>query len=339
MRFAIAGYGYIAHYHARGILASGGTLAAIIGRDVAKAAAFALEHAVDGVAAPVFATVTEAVNAGVAAQAPLEALVLALPNSLHAPVAIEAMSAGLHVLVDKPMALDGNQARRMTKSATKNDRCLLIGHMWRYDPQALWLRDEIASGTLGEVVKTKAYGIHVNWGPAGWFVDPELAGGGALIDMGVHAIDTTRMLIGDPKPLSVYARLDTRFGDYAVDDFGLLVIEWDNKVTSVIESGWWNPHMDGAEASTQVFGTKAYGRLFPNEIRTFDGETPVLRVPDFAPREDHCAQEIYTAQIAGFIEAIRAGKTPYASAEVGTVIMDLCDAAYRSSSTGEVVRF
>lgn len=329
MRFAIAGYGYIAHYHARGVLASNAELSAIIGRDTAKAQAFADTHAPD---ATVASSLADALAAG-----PLDALIIALPNSFHAPLAIEAMQAGLHVLVDKPMALDGVQAQRMSDAADKYDRRLLVGHMWRYDPQALWLRDEVAAGNLGEIVKTKSYGIHVNWGPAGWFADPELAGGGALIDMGVHAIDTTRMLLGDPHPVRVYARLDTRFSDNAVDDFGVLVIDWDNGTTSIIESGWWNPHMDGAEASTQLFGTKAYGRLFPNEIKWFEGEEPQSRAPDFPPRDEHCAQEIYTAQIAGFIDAITRNETPYASAEVGKVIMDICDAAYRSSAAGEAV--
>lgn len=329
MRVAIAGYGYIAHYHARGVLAAGGTIAAILGRDAAKAKAFADEHAPDAVVAEDLPT---ALAAG-----PLDAVVIALPNSLHAPLAIEALNAGLHVLVDKPMALDATQARAMRTAARRNDRCLLVGHMWRYDPQALWLRDAVRDGELGTIVKTKAYGIHVNWGPAGWFVDPELAGGGALIDMGVHAIDTTRLLLGDPQPVSVYARIETRFGDYAVDDMGVIVITWDNGTTSLIESGWWNPHMDGAEASTQLFGTTGYGRLFPNEIKHFDGETPVVTTPDFPPRDEHCAQEIYTAQMQAFFDDAKAGRTPYASADVGVVIMDICEAAYRSAASGQVV--
>jgi len=329
IRFAIAGYGYIAAYHARAIAAAGGTLTAVVGRDAEKATAFARAHGA--------ADVHEGLDALIAAEQ-ADALVVALPNSLHAPYAQRALAAGLHVLLEKPMALDGVQARAIARAARDADRRLLVGHMWRFDPQAVWLRDRVAAGDIGDVVKTKAYGIHTHWGPGGWFVDPELAGGGALIDMGVHAIDTTRFLLGDPKPVTVYAHLETRFGAYAVDDMGVIVIGWDNGVTSVVESGWWNPHMDGPEASTQLFGTRGYARLFPNEIRTLVDGAPVSVVPTFEPRTEHCAQEIYDAQMAAFVASIASGRDGEAGADVGVTIMDICDACYRSAASREVVR-
>lgn len=328
MRFAIAGYGYIAHYHARAIQRAGGTLVAVIGRNADKAKAFADQYGAERVESDI---------APLLADRAIDALVNALPNKFHAPVSNDALDAGVHVLVEKPMALDGTQARRMAKLAARNDCRMLVGHMWRYDPQAIWLRDLIARGEVGEVVKTKGYGIHVHWGPSGWFTDPDLAGGGALIDMGVHAIDTARFVMGDPRPTRVYARLSTRYKDYLVDDLGILVIDWDNGATSIIESGWWNPHMDGPEASTQVFGTGGYARLFPNElVRIVDGN-PQRSEPEFEPRTEHCDQSIYDNQMAAFVQAIETGEEPDADADVGTVIMDICDAAYRSAASGEAV--
>ena len=61
------------------------------------------------------------------------------------------------------------------------------------------MRDAIAAGELGRVVRTHGYGVHADWGPSGWFTDPALAGGGALVDMGIHAIDTARFLLGEPE--------------------------------------------------------------------------------------------------------------------------------------------
>src|SRR5207237_7836081 len=131
---------------------------------------------------------------------------------------------------------------------------LMVAHCWRFREEVRALRGRIAAGELGEIVKTRGYGMHERWGPSGWFTDPELAGGGALLDMGVHAIDTTRFLLGDPEPARVCAVVARRYGDYEVDDDGILLITWDDGVNSIVESGWWQPHLAGLEADTEVYG-------------------------------------------------------------------------------------
>ena len=81
--------------------------------------------------------------------------------------------------------------------------------------------------------------------------------------MGIHALDTARFLLGDPQPVSVYARIGTYYKDFDVDDTGLLIVNWDNGAVSYIESGWWQPHSDGAEAATQFYGSRGFAQLFP----------------------------------------------------------------------------
>ena len=117
----------------------------------------------------------------------------------------------------------------------------MVAHCWRFRAEVIALRDRIASGALGEVVKTRGYGAHERWGPTGWFADRELAGGGALLDMGVHAIDTARFLLGDPEPGRVCATVGTRYaeGRYEVDDDAILLIGVGNGTNSLVESGWW----------------------------------------------------------------------------------------------------
>jgi len=84
--------------------------------------------------------------------------------------------------------------------------------------------DVYKAKALRKIIKTKGYGIHENWGPSGWFTQKELAGGGALADMGVHAIDTVRYILGDPKPVTVYAQIRTHYGDYDVDGISGTVV-------------------------------------------------------------------------------------------------------------------
>ncbi len=212
--------------------------------------------------------------------------------------------------------------------------------MWRFDVDTNYLKDYVESGKLGKVFKTKGYGVHENWGPAGWFTIKKLAGGGALADMGVHAIDTIRYIIGDPKPVKVYARISTHFGDYDVDDTGIIIITWDNGVESIIESGWWHPHMDGPEASSGVWGTKGYASLFPTYLKMTTGEDSFEKiVPELPVREDHCDQVIYTKQMEHFVDCIKTRQLPSPGLIEGQIVLDIVDAAYKSSETGEVVNF
>lgn len=219
-------------------------------------------------------------------------------------------------------------------------RLLMVAHCWRFDDEVLWLRDQIARGELGSIVRTKGYGVHVNWGPGGWFTEARYAGGGALADMGIHAIDTVRFLMGDPLPLTVYAHISTHYGAFDVDDTGLIVVTWDNGATSVIESGWWQPHSDGPEAGTLLYGKAGYARLFPTYLELRDVEAQAIKRVEsgFAPvRDPHCPQSMYDVQMKYFSACIAGMRQPVPGAEEGIVNMQIVDAAYASNRTGEVI--
>ena len=329
VRVAVIGCGFIGRYHARAV----------------KACADAELVAAADVNAHALAAFGEELGVGRRTTAPesladdpdIDAVAIGVPNAFHLPLARRFLEAGKHVLLEKPMAMNTAEALQIQDAADKHDRRLLIGHMWRFDPEARFLRRAVKDGLLGRIVKTKGYGIHTLWGPSGWFAQKELAGGGALADMGVHAIDTVRYLLGDPQPTSVYARIGTHYGSYDVDDTGVIVITWDTGTSSIIESGWWQPHMDGPEGATQLFGTRGYGRIFPTELRLELAGLPGRFQPKVPEREDHCAQFVYDGQMAHFVQCVRLGRTPVPGGAEGLVIMKIVDAAYRSAETGEAV--
>ena len=276
-----------------------------------------------------------------AADPDIDAVSICLPNKLHAPVALEMIEAGKSVLLEKPMALNARECRALMGAAKERGVVLQVGHMWRFHRDVDMIRSIVQAGHIGTVVKVKGYGIHDNWGPDGWFVDKDLAGGGALIDMGVHAIDTIAYVLGDPKPVDVYARVETRFADYEVDDSAVVIIRYESDVTAVVESGWRNPYKDGDEASCQFFGTRGYARIFPTEVR-FNlerrwGRFEPLRQPGEISDADEIV-ETYFRQTSAFVDAIT-GKAPnLVPGEVGLSVMEIVDAAYESTKRGEVVR-
>ncbi|MEZ0235887.1 MAG: Gfo/Idh/MocA family protein, partial [Actinomycetota bacterium] len=241
------------------------------------------------------------------------AAIVATPNALHAPQSIALLEAGKHVMVEKPMAVSVAECDAMIEASRRSDTSLMVAHCWRFREEVIAVRDRIAAGELGDVVKTRGYGVHANWGPSGWFTDRSLAGGGSLVDMGVHAIDTARFLLGDPEPTQVFATIGTRYGAYDVDDDTILLISWSQGTNSIVESGWWHRHAEGMEADTEVYGTRGYGRIFPRE----------------APSEDyeHCTQPMYSAQMAEFLGAVAEGRQPRPTGDDGRVVMRVVEAA------------
>jgi predicted dehydrogenase len=258
-----------------------------------------------------------------AADPGVDAVVIATPNALHAPQAIACLEAGKHVLVEKPMATGVEEARRMIAASKASGAFLMVAHCWRFHADVQAMRDRVGRGEFGRVVKTRGYGVHAGWGPSGWFTDSKLAGGGALVDMGVHAIDTARFLLGDPEPVRVCATVDTRYaeGRYDVDDDGILLISWSNGTNSIVESGWWQPHLGGLEADTEIYGTAGYARIwgFTEEPEGYE----------------HCSQPMYTAQMAEFIDAVSEGRQPRPGGDDGLVVMRIVDEAYRSARQAE----
>ena len=331
IKIAFTGAGYIANIHA---LAAQNLpdveLVAVVEKYSDKSEAFADAFNVECC----FTSVEELLDEG-----GVDALVIGTPNFLHAPQAIAALERGVHVMVEKPMAMTAAEAEMMIAASQKSGAVLMVAHCWRFDEDVLWLKQQ--AGKLGKIIRTKGYGVHTHWGPSGWFTQKELAGGGAMADMGIHALDTARFLLGDPQPVSVYAKIGTYYKGFDVDDTGVIIVNWDNGATSYIESGWWQPHSDGPEAATQLYGTQGFGQLFPTRLELPNAKEEKLDVIDSGltfPRAEHCPQSMYDAQMAYFIECVQSGKKPIPGGAEGLVNMRVVDAAFESARTGNVVK-
>jgi predicted dehydrogenase len=312
VRVALFGSGWVqATYHAAAVLEHpGGSLVAVANHREASAKGLADRF---GIARVVTDWRSLAVDPEV------DAAIVATPNALHAPQTIALLRAGKHVLVEKPMATRVAECDAMIEAARSSGSFLMVAHCWRFHERVIAMRGRIAAGELGEVVKTRGYGLHAGEGPSGWFLDPDLAGGGALVDMGVHAVDTARFILGDPEPQRVCAVVGTRYGQgrYEVDDDGILLITWSNGTNSIVESGWWQPQVGGLEADTEAYGTKGYARIFPP--------------PDPSDETEHAPQAMYSAQVREFLDAIEEGRPPLPSGEDGRVVMRIVEEAYRNA--------
>jgi len=145
---------------------------------------------------------------------------ICLPNHLHAPVAIDCLNAGKHVLCEKPAAINFAQAQKMKEAADKNGKILNIGVCNRFNEAVVRIKDTIESGALGELYQIYCSFRAFRSIPAlgGWFTTKELSGGGALIDWGVHFLDLINYCAGDIELKTIsavcHSELAVNMGDY-----------------------------------------------------------------------------------------------------------------------------
>lgn len=329
LKIALAGTGYISKIHAHAAQSLGLNLTAVVNHKIDSMVEFGKRFGITRQYESVDALLKDG---------NVDALIVSTPNYLHAPQSIAALNAGVHALVEKPMAMNAQEAERMCVAAEKSGVFLMVAHCWRFDPDVLWLKDQ--SSKLGKIIRTKGYGVHTNWGPSRWFTQKEFAGGGAMADMGIHALDTARFLLDDPNPVKVYAKIGTYYKNLDVDDTDVVVVEWDNGAVSYFESGWWQPHTDGPEAARQLYGTWGFGQIFPTKLEIPKGQDKKFDVIDSSlpfPPQEHTPQSLYDTQLKYFVECIKNNEIPKPGGMEGLVNMKLVDAAYESARTGKVV--
>ncbi len=154
-------------------------------------------------------------------ETPLELVSICLPNALHAEATLLALEAGMHVICEKPMAPTVAEARQMLDAARRLNRRLMIAYNFRYRPDTQWMKNLVQSGALGTIFQANVSWRRETGIPgSGWFGEKGLAGGGALIDLGVHVIDLSLWMMGFPDVTTVSGDTRMLFGQHNLKTWG-----------------------------------------------------------------------------------------------------------------------
>lgn len=213
----------------------------------------------------------------------LDGVVIATPNALHAPQTLAALDRGLAVFCQKPLALSAREAREMVEAARRADRLLGVDYSYRFTDGAQALRGLTRRGELGRIFSLETV-FHNAYGPdKPWCWDRRLAGGGALMDLGVHLVDLAFWLLDDPGVRSVAGGAcrggSPLNGTGEVDDFASARVELDSgAVISLAVS--WNAHA-GRDC---VIRAAALGTGGGAEFRNVDGSFYDFELARFAGR-------------------------------------------------------
>lgn len=276
----------------------------------------------------------------------VDMVVIGAPNDLHCPMTIEAAAAGKHVVVEKPLCLNLAEADRMIAACQKAGVKLMYAEELCFAPKYVRLKQLLDSGALGRPTLIKQAEKHD--GPhADHFYDVTRSGGGVTMDMGCHAIQFFRWILGGARLLSVYAQMDTLVHGAKTrgDDNALLILEFEGGVVALAEESWTK--LGGMDDRAEVYGSKgvAYADLLHgNSIETYStagydnavekaGTTVGWSFTMYEENWNYGFQQ----EIAHFVDCVRNDRAPRVTGEDGRAVLEAVFAAYASAGTGRKV--
>jgi predicted dehydrogenase len=228
----------------------------------------------------------------------IDAVDLCLPTDLHASVALAALNAGKHVLVEKPMALSGAEASELVEVASRHGRVLMAAHVLRFWPEYVALRDAVRSGVHGPLrsVELRRRCAAPGWG--GWLQDPARSGG-AILDLMIHDADMCLHLLGMPATVRA-----TGYAGASVNQIDA-TLEWNNGARAQVSGGWQHPgDFPFSMEFTATFERAALDYSSAGRPLTWypsEGAADIVALP---------ATDAYEAELRYFVECCHGGQAP-----------------------------
>ncbi|MDF2537209.1 MAG: MviM4 [Herbinix sp.] len=290
----------------------------------------------------------------------IEVVHVCTPNRSHAPISIDALHAGKHVMCEKPMAKTAEDARKMVQAAKETGKKLTIGYQHRHKPEALYLKSIIERGDLGEIYFAKAFAVRrrgtPNWGV---FLNEYEQGGGPLIDIGTHSLDITLYLMNNYEPKMVvgtkYKKVNNPEcgnpwggwapGENTMEDsaFGFIVMK--NGATIILESSWaLNTSEPIGEGSTVLCGSDAGAQIKGGvTINKVEFNRLIEIKPDMASGGVAFFEGVSSSpadvEARRWINAVKNDTEVVVKPEQACVVSEILEAIYVSAQTGQPVYF
>jgi predicted dehydrogenase len=286
------------------------------------------------------------------ARTDIDVVSIALPNYLHAKVALDALRAGKHVMLDKPMATNARDGAKLAAAAAKSGKLFMVGQNFRFNGDTQTAKQVVDAGTIGEIYHAKTSWSRRAGIPriGSWFTQKRFAGGGCTYDIGVHALDRCLFLMGEFDAAAVSGQTFAKFGPrglgnggwgrseidasapFDVDDLSIALIKMKSGRTVLLETSWaaHGPLVD--VNATQLFGTEGGLILPPVQVfkQSKGGYTTQFVDPLPPP--------VNTNRMYHFIECLLGNAKPFVKPAESVAVQKILDAIYTSAATGREVR-
>jgi len=270
----------------------------------------------------------------------LDLVSVCTPNYLHADCVIRAAERGCHILCEKPMALTLQDGERMIEAVRNNGVRMMLGFTHRFLAGNQLAKQLLDEGGIGDAfmirVRFAHEGPEPDWAMSDWFTVPQKAGGGACLDMGVHAFDLCQYYLGPIR--TVQANIKTIVKDIQVDDNAVLLFEFESGGLGYVEAGWTSkPGFIGCE----IYGTD--GTLlvdYTRGLHLIRGSSSAAEAAKSGESEKLDVEVTaggWDVEIEHFVDCIRNKKPFLAGPADGLSALRIALAGYESSKTGKKV--
>jgi 1,5-anhydro-D-fructose reductase (1,5-anhydro-D-mannitol-forming) len=332
LNWAIVGCGAISDVRIAPALTKSKTsqLVAVVGRDVARTEAFAAKHG-----AAKFHTSLD----GLLGDPAIDVVYIGTPNAQHCQQAIAALQAGHHVLCEKPMALTVPDCREMIKASERNGRRLSVGFNNRFNPAHRELRRRLLAGEIGQPLFTVVR-FAVQGSRQRWRLHPNESGGGALMDMGVHAVDLVRYLLNaEVAHVSAFAAMSP--SSEPLDDAVTALLRLDGSVAYAVI------HVSALETyirtGVDVNGSDGFVGAVDTLVRQVRFPVPASgtlfsRSSKGVEEISYPADDMFLREVDSFARAVQAGHEPNVSGTDGLRAQEVVRAIQEAYETGRTVQ-
>jgi UDP-N-acetylglucosamine 3-dehydrogenase len=266
----------------------------------------------------------------------VDVVTVATPTNTHFKVAMDAIKAGKHVLVEKPICFNIQEAEKLVKAAEKEGLVLAVGQIERHNPVVKFARDAIGAGRFGDVVSIAARRVSTMPG--------RIRDVGVLMDLGIHDVDVIRHLVQSPVR-SVYALGGKRQND-VFEDHANILLDFESGVLGFVEVNWLTPmkvrrisltclksyvELDYMTQSASVSSSQVQGAIDSTDLFSLPIEFDVRQV-------SLKKQEPLRNEHEDFLDAVARGREPLITGRDGTETLRVCQAALRSIKEGARIR-
>jgi predicted dehydrogenase len=287
-------------------------------------------------------------------QSDVDAVYIAVPNVHHAPLARASLEAGKHTLLEKPFALNHAAALEVAAAAEGAGKVLMVGMNQRFERVAQKTRLLVKSGRLGEVYHVQAFWQRRSGIPriGSWFGNKSIAGGGALLDIGVHMLDLALHLLGNFRPVTVTGATETRFGNrglgdgawglserehgvFDVDDFATAFIRLGGGATISLTASWAAHQEHGNAQDVVLYGTEGSAAVYADRLYRA-GDAPGEYVTVQGPAVG-ALKYPHASRFHHFVNVVLGTETSAIPVAEALTVQRILDAVYESAAAGREV--